>query len=229
MLQNLQPPWEMLFSKYKHAWYQLRNFWNRHWKFIYLPLSTSLLIGVLSYFDVLDLEQVCIQIQTWDDPLILFEGACNFNHGYLSAAQNNQLYVTFELMVQCLTQEHNMLEGSAGLEPTTFGLRVGTFIHCATCAHNGFHGHGKPLTALSGRQCRKHSIVNYLSIDVIYGSNWTSHIELWLILDPMNDIWFDGQLKAMGSWSSDWDTRLSSWSWCYVVSPPERLWCQRVF
>ena len=38
-------------------------------------------------------------------------------------------------MVQCLTQEHNMLV-KAGFEPTTFGLRVNSFIHCATHAHD---------------------------------------------------------------------------------------------
>ena len=37
-------------------------------------------------------------------------------------------------MVKCLTQEHNMLV-KAGFEPTTFGLRVNSFIHCATHAH----------------------------------------------------------------------------------------------
>ena len=37
-------------------------------------------------------------------------------------------------MVKCLTQEHNMLV-TAGFEPATFGLRVNSFIHCATHAH----------------------------------------------------------------------------------------------
>ena len=39
-------------------------------------------------------------------------------------------------MVKCLTQEHNMLV-TAGFEPTTFGLRVNSFIHCATHAFRG--------------------------------------------------------------------------------------------
>ena len=37
-------------------------------------------------------------------------------------------------MVKCLTQEHNMLV-TAGFEPATFGLRVNSFIRCATHTH----------------------------------------------------------------------------------------------
>ena len=85
-------------------------------------------------------QDMCVQIQTRDDPYSFRRSlqplACR-NREYSSAARHHQVNVTFEnhgvIVVNCLTQEHNILD-TVGLEPVTFGLWVCAFIYYATRA-----------------------------------------------------------------------------------------------